>query len=113
MLNLLNPEELFAEETLISGTFTYGARGCAKGLDPGSTKPDLERGQTIKVPLWLVPDLHKRAMVNIQMPEIYNERHRRKMNAGAECLSLRNKAQYFYDVGIKWVAVPVHAISRV
>ena len=101
MLNVMNPDELFAEETLISATFSYGARGVAKGLDPGSTKANLAPGQTIKIPLWLIPDLNKRAMVNIQMPEVYNERHQRKMNAGAECVSLRNKAQFFYDVGIR------------
>ena len=101
MLNLLNAEELFAEETCIPVTFTYGARSIARGLDPGSTRNDLEKGQTVMAPMWIVPDLVKRALVSIAMPEIYNDRHRRKMNAGAECLSLRNKAQYFYDVGIR------------
>ena len=95
----MNPESLFADETLISATFSYGARGVAMGLDPGSTKANLEPGQAVKVPLWLIPDLFKRAMVTIQMPEVYNERYQRKMNAGAECVSLRNKAQFFYDVG--------------
>lgn len=101
MLNVMIPDELFAEETLISATFEYGARGVAKGLDPGSTKADLEPGSRVQVPLWLIPDLNKRAMVSIQMPEVYNERHRRKMNAGAECVSLKNRAQFFYDVGIR------------
>ena len=105
MLNLMNTDELFAEESLIPATFTYGARGIAKGLDPGSTRKDLARGQTVSIPMWLVPDLVRRALCTITMPEVYNERHRRKMNAGAECLSLRNKAQYFYDVGIKYVGL--------
>ena len=55
MLNVMNANELFAEETLIAATFIYGARGVAKGLDPGSTKSNLEKGQTVKVRKFELP----------------------------------------------------------
>ncbi len=101
MLNVLNPDELFAEECLVQANFKYGALGVARGLDPGSTKNSLEAGDRVGIPLWLLPDLHRRKMVTFEMPDVYNDRHRRKFNAGAECMSLRNRAPFFYEVGIK------------
>ncbi|KAG2429282.1 hypothetical protein HXX76_011050 [Chlamydomonas incerta] len=32
---------------------------------------------------------------------MYSERYRRKINAGAECMNLKGRAPYFYDVGNK------------
>ncbi|GAX84711.1 hypothetical protein CEUSTIGMA_g12133.t1 [Chlamydomonas eustigma] len=101
MLNLCHPHELLAEESTIQTVFNYGAVGIAKGLDLGSTKADVEVKGRICAPLWLLPDLYKRNMISFEMPEVYNDRYRRKFNAGAECLSLKNKAPFFYEVGMK------------
>jgi GINS complex subunit 3 len=101
MLNVANPQELLAEETLIPSTFKYGAVSIAKGLDPGSTKSDILKEGRMGIPLWLLTDLHRRKLATFDLPEVYKNRYRRKMNAGAECLSLRNRAPFFYEVGIK------------
>lgn len=46
--------------------------------------------------------MFRRAMVQIHsLPSIYGERYRRKLNAGAECVSLKNRSPYFYEVGSK------------
>lgn len=45
-------------------------------------------------------ELHRRGMATFELPDVYNDRYRRKMNAGAECVSLRNRAPYFYEVGL-------------
>lgn len=97
----LNPHELLAEETQMQTTFIYGVLDVAKKLDPGSVSDNLAPQASVPVPLWLIPDLHRRGLVEFELPEVYKERYRRKMNAGAECVSLRNKAPYFYEVGIK------------
>lgn len=101
MLNLLNPNELLAEDALVPATFRYGALGVAKGLDPGSTTADITKGASLPTPLWLLVDLHRRGLVALDLPDVYKERYRRKLNAGAECVSLRNKAPFFYEVGIR------------
>lgn len=101
MLNLLNPNELLAEDALVPATFRYGALGVAKGLDPGSTTADIAKGASLPTPLWLLVDLHRRGLVALDLPDVYKERYRRKLNAGAECVSLRNRAPFFYEVGIR------------
>lgn len=90
MLDLTDPLELFAEDTLIPTRFLFGATRLGKHLDPGSDERNLPAGTNTEVPLWLVKPLLKRGMVNIKPPAIYGERYRRKLNAGAECVSLKN-----------------------
>lgn len=49
----INPHELFAEATLVSTTFVYGAAGLGKGLDPGSSDRDIPEGAQLDTPLWV------------------------------------------------------------
>lgn len=109
MLTVLNIDELFAEETQVTALFKFGALGVAEA---GSMKASVEAGDAVAVPLWLVPDLFKRQFISFDMPDVYNERHRRKFNAGAECMSLRNRAPFFYEVGIKCVSMPARSRGR-
>eukprot|EP00798_Chlamydomonas_sp_ICE-L_P014512 gene14512-20541_t len=97
MLDLLDPLELFAEESLIPSTFKYGAEGLGKSLDPGGNEKDLAAESKVEIPLWLLQPLSKRGMVTFKMPLMYSDRYKRKLNAGAEVVSFKNKAPFFYE----------------
>ena len=101
MLDLLDPHELLAESCSVPTTFLYGAAGLGRGLDPGSTDRDVKEGSQLETPLWLALPLTRRGMATIKVPVVYGERYQRKLNAGAECVSLKNLAPYFYEVGNK------------
>lgn len=90
MLDLTDPFELFAEDTLIPTKFAFGATGLGKNLNPGNVEKDLEAGAQADAPLWLVKPLLRREAVTVKVPAVYGDRYRRKLNAGAECVSLKN-----------------------
>ncbi|KXZ51154.1 hypothetical protein GPECTOR_13g641 [Gonium pectorale] len=90
-----------AEETTVPTRFKFGALGVARVLEPGSTSDDIEAGAKVDAPLWLAAALTRRGMASFGLPEMYSERYRRKLNAGAECINLKGRAPFFYDVGNK------------
>ncbi|PNH01340.1 putative DNA replication complex GINS protein PSF3 [Tetrabaena socialis] len=90
-----------AEETIVPARFKFGVHGVARVLEPGSTSNDVEPEAKVDAPLWLAAALGRRSMVTISLPETYHERYRRRLNAGAECINLKGRAPYFYDVGNK------------
>jgi GINS complex subunit 3 len=101
MLDQLEPHELLAEACSAPTTFLYGAAGLGRVLDAGGTDRDVKQDQELEVPLWLAMPLTKRGMAKIRRPVVYGERYQRKLNAGAECVSLKNLAPYFFEVGNK------------
>lgn len=88
-----------AEETLVPTVFPAGLQGLAKALDPGTTAIDLDPGTRVDAALWLSAPLMRRGMAHLGLPEVYNERYQRKLNAGAECVNFKGRAPYFYEVG--------------
>lgn len=88
-----------AEETLVPTVFPAGLQGLAKALDPGTTANDLAPATRVDAPLWLSAPLMRRGMITLSLPEVYNERYQRKLNAGAECVNFKGRAPYFYEVG--------------
>lgn len=101
MADYFSPHAILAEQTLVPTSFTYGAAGLGRVLDPSSVDDDLPSNSQVDVPLWLVEPLAKRSMATISPPSIYNQRHMQKLDAGAECLSFKGRSPYFYDVGLK------------
>ncbi|KAG2487205.1 hypothetical protein HYH03_014179 [Edaphochlamys debaryana] len=101
MTDYWSMDAALAEETLVPTKFKYGALGVASVLEPGSVRNDVEAGAKVEMPLWLATQLTRRGMTTFSLPEIYHERYRRKLNAGAECINLKGRAPYFYDVGNK------------
>jgi len=47
-------------------------------------------GAEADVPLWLTRPLLRRSMASIKLPPVYSERYQRKLNAGADCVSLKS-----------------------
>lgn len=90
MLDLVEPGSLMADSTTVPARFVYGASGLGKSLDPGSASRNVEADAQVDAPLWLVKPLLERHMVAATPPVVYGERYQRKLNAGADCVSLRN-----------------------
>lgn len=101
MTDYWNLDAALAEETLVPTTFSFGLQGLAKALDPGTTSNDLASSSRVDAPLWLAAALTRRGMASLALPDIYSDRYRRKLNAGAECVNFKGRAPYFYDVGNK------------
>nr|ADF43165.1 97782m [Chlamydomonas reinhardtii] len=101
MTDYWNLDAALAEETTVPLKFKYGILGVARVLEPGSTNNDIDSGTKVDAPLWLAAALSRRGMTSFGAPELYSERYRRKINAGAECMNLKGRAPYFYDVGNK------------
>jgi hypothetical protein len=93
MLDLAQPWELLAEETLVPVVFNTGATGLGKALNPGGSRQDIEPGDDLELPLWLVAPLQVRGAVYCKLPDVYRERYRQKLNAGAETVSFKNKVR--------------------
>lgn len=96
-----NLDSALAEESVVPTRFTFGVSGVARALEPGSTSNNVEAGAKVDVPLWLAAALSRRGLTSFALPEVYNERHRRRLNAGAETMNLKGRCPYFYDVGNK------------
>lgn len=90
-----------AEESVVPTRFKFGVLGIAKALEPGSTGNDVEAGGKVDAPLWLAGALTRRGMTTFTLPDVYSERFRRRLNAGAETMNLKGRCPYFYDVGNK------------
>ncbi len=90
MLAQTDPLELLAQDALVPVTFNAGGTALGPSMDPSSGTRDLQPGTQVSVPLWMVRTLAERRMVNVRLPPVYSERYRRKLNAGAECVSLKN-----------------------
>lgn len=101
MTDYWNLDAALAEETLVPTRLKFGVQGVARILEPGSTSNDIEADAKVDAPLWLAAALTRRGMATFSLPETYHERYRRKLNAGAECVNLKGRAPYFYDVGNK------------
>jgi GINS complex subunit 3 len=90
-----------AEETLVPARFVHGLQSVARVLEPGSSSNDIEQGAKVETPLWLAAAMTARSLATLGLPEMYQERYRRKLNAGAECVNFKGRAPFFYDVGNK------------
>jgi hypothetical protein len=90
MLGLIDPLELFSEDTPVETNFRFGATELGRSLDAGSSERDVLPGAQVEAPLWLMRPLVQRSLATIRMPVIYRERYQRKLKAGAECVSLKN-----------------------
>lgn len=93
-------DDLFAEEEPLSVIFRVAANGVGI-LDPSSEDNNVEQGAKIDLPLWLAHDLFQRQAVLINLPNFFNKRLRKEMQADPGCVDLRTRCPYFYEVGCK------------
>jgi len=72
---------ILAEETLVTCATLSGVQGVGRMLDPACDSEDLPKFTRLELPLWLVPALARRGMLQLGLPRWYNERMQRKMQA--------------------------------
>lgn len=101
MTDYYNPHHILADETVVPVRFLSSVTGLGRALDPSCHDLDLPADTTVELPVWLALPLAKRGMVELKTPGTYGEKFRRRMNAGAECIRLKGRAPYFYEVGKK------------
>lgn len=98
---------LLAEETYVPVRLVHGCTGVGCIIDPSSDRPDLPPGARLDLPLWMVPLMAGRNMVQADLPVFYGNKMRRKMKAGAGCEDLRVRCPHYYAV-----ATQLHAAMQ-
>lgn len=98
---------ILADETMVPATFLHGCSGIGQILDPSSDSPTLSPGSKADVPLWMIPVMARRHLLDISLPIFYRDKMRRKIKAGAGCEDLRARCSFFYTVASR-----VHAAMQ-
>lgn len=91
-----NVDSILADEVLVPCVLTHGCTGAGQVVDPSSDAPNLAPGTKVELPLWMVPNMARRNLIQVGMPIFYGERMRRKIKAGAGCEDLRVRCPYYY-----------------
>lgn len=94
-------DSILADEITVPCTLEYGCTGVGQIIDPSSDTPSLRPGTQVDLPLWMVPGMAPRRLIKVGMPNIYGNRMRRKIKAGAGCEDLRVRCPYFYTAAAR------------
>ncbi|POM58087.1 DNA replication complex GINS protein psf3 [Phytophthora palmivora] len=89
---------ILAEDERVKCKFTTDVLDCGF-LDPSCREPDLSKGATMELPLWLVRPLAKRGDVSATPPHYLTKRFRRMLKAGPSSVNLREFSTYVMEVG--------------
>lgn len=92
---------ILAEETLVPVRLVHGCTGVGTVIDPSSDRPELAPGARLDLPLWMVPPMAGRNMLQVDMPVFYGNKMRRKMKAGAGCEDLKVRCPHYYSVATR------------
>jgi len=96
-------ESILAEEERVPLTMLTEAQGLGF-LDATSTKPDLEDGSRVELPLWLVEAVAPRAWAQVELPKCYSHRFRTFLLADPTVINLRERSQVYYETGMELAA---------
>ncbi|KAH9613511.1 hypothetical protein KSS87_004923 [Heliosperma pusillum] len=100
MANYYDLDDILAEEELIPVVFQKAATGVGP-LDPSSETNNVEQGAKVELPFWLAHELHGRQTVVMSIPPCFNQMTRKEIQADPGSVDLRNRCQYFYELGCK------------
>lgn len=100
MGNYYDVDDILAEEELIPMVFQKAATGVGL-LDPSSETNNIEQGAKVELPFWLAHELHTRQAVVMSIPSCFNQMTRKEIQADPASVDLRNRCQYFYELGCK------------
>lgn len=92
---------ILAEETYVPARLVHGCTGVGTVIDPSSDSADLAPGTRLDLPLWMVPPMAGRNMLQVDLPVFYGNKMRRKMKAGAGCEDLRVRCPHYYSVATR------------
>ncbi|GBG84146.1 hypothetical protein CBR_g38120 [Chara braunii] len=99
MADYYDVEAILAEDERVPVTFTTGATGVGRALDPSCDDNDLKRGTKVDLPFWMTPMLAARNMITVGIPACFDNRVRKEVQADAGCVDMRQRCSYFYDLG--------------
>ncbi|KAL9226714.1 hypothetical protein vseg_002494 [Gypsophila vaccaria] len=100
MASYYDIDDILAEEELIPVVFQKAASGVG-ALDPSSETNNVEQGAKVELPFWLSHELHSRQAVVMSLPPCFNQTTRKEIQADPGSVDLRNRCQYFYELGCK------------
>ncbi|KMT18591.1 hypothetical protein BVRB_2g027220 [Beta vulgaris subsp. vulgaris] len=100
MANYYDIDDILAEEELIPVVFQKAATGVGL-LDPSSETNNIEQGAKVELPFWLANELNTRQAVVMSIPSCFNQMTRKEIQADPGSVDLRNRCQYFYELGCK------------
>ncbi|PSC75387.1 putative DNA replication complex GINS PSF3 [Micractinium conductrix] len=94
-------DAIAAEETYVPVRLVHGVTGVGTVIDASSDRADLQPGARLDMPLWMVPAMAGRNMLQVDLPIFYGNKMRRKMKAGAGCEDLRVRCPHYYSVATR------------
>ncbi|EFN54484.1 hypothetical protein CHLNCDRAFT_59701 [Chlorella variabilis] len=94
-------DAMMAEETYVPVRLVHGCTGVGTVIDPSSDQADLPPGTRLDLPLWMVPPMAGRNMLQVDLPVFYGNKMRRKMKAGAGCEDLKVRCPHYYSVATR------------
>ncbi|KAK6929473.1 GINS subunit, domain A [Dillenia turbinata] len=100
MANYYDIDDIIMEDELIWVVFQRAENGVGL-LDPGAESNTVEQGAKVELPFWLAQELHLRLVVTINVPQCFNQKTRKEIQADAVCVDLKNRCSYFYELGCK------------
>jgi len=69
-------------------------------LDQSSDSEDLKQGSKVDIPFWMVPTLHAKKVVTLEVPRYYKVNYRQILKADSFVVDLHKWGPYFYDLGL-------------
>ncbi|XP_059649149.1 DNA replication complex GINS protein PSF3-like [Cornus florida] len=93
-------DDILAEDELVPAIFQEAANGVGLFYSSDDTNK-VEQGSKVELPLWLARELHLRQAAAINVPHCFNKKTRDEIEADGAHVDLRNRCQYFYELGYK------------
>lgn len=93
-------DDILAEEESVTIKVTKDFEGLGF-LNPVANDINLKKSSRLAVPLWLGSLMAMREMVNIEVPKFYGESYRNTLEADPRIISLKERSNYFFEVGGK------------
>ena len=101
MAKYYDVNDVLAEEEPLPTVFNTAVYGLGRALDPSCDSEDLPVSSSVNLPFWLVENLSKRKILKPLMPKFLKKRLRDELQGEAECVDLRERCKFFYELGRK------------
>lgn len=98
-MKYLDIDNILAEEERLPCTFSVTANNLGF-LDPSSNNTSLASNTTVELPLWLVQELYKEGIVQIQTPKHFGQKMRDELDTNNTNVNLAGYSHYYFDVGL-------------
>ncbi|QDZ18129.1 subunit Psf3 of DNA replication GINS complex [Chloropicon primus] len=101
MAKYYDVDDILAEEETLPTVFNTSVYGLGRALDPSCDSKDLPVGSNVNLPFWLADFLSRRKMLKPHLPKFLKKKLRDELQGEAECVDLRDRCKFFYELGRK------------